>query len=218
VSLRNQDAVVKLDPDTSQIHWIAGVPENWPPSLQPYLLTPEAGTFAWQYHQHAAMTVPDGDRTALYLFDNGNWQSVPFSGIPPLAPPPGGAPLPDDLHSRVVRYDIDEDAMTIRQVWAFDASTVAGGSLFSSAVGDVDLLPTGSVLGVFGYLETIPGGKQTNEAAGWGDKSVRVIEFDPDGLEEIWHLHLRSDRAENTGGFTAYRAERITPLAGRIVD
>jgi hypothetical protein len=118
----------------------------------------------------------------------------------------------------VVRFDIDEEAMTIRQVWAFDASAVAGGSLFSSAVGDVDVLDNGSVLGVFGFLETIPGGQQTNEQAGWGSKSVRLIEFDPDGLEEIWHLHLRSDHDVNSGGFSAYRAERIPALAGRIVD
>ncbi len=218
VSLRNQDAVVKFDPDTSQVVWIAGTHENWPVEMQPYLLAPEGAPFAWHYHQHAAMTVPVGGLTALYLFDNGNWQTVPFTGIAPLAPPPAGAPLPAELYSRVVRYDIDEVAMTIRQVWAFDTSVVAGGSLFSSAVGDVDVLPTGSVLGVFGFLETIPGGQQTNEGAGWGDKSVRVIEFDPDSLEEIWHLHLRSDRTDNTGGFTAYRADRIPALAGRIVD
>jgi len=217
VSLRNQDAVVKIDPETpGEVAWIAGVPDNWPPAYQDELLTPEGSPFAWQFHQHAALFLDEGGTKRLLVYDNGNAQTTPYSGVPPLVLPNVGQPVPAGLRSRVVAYTIDETARTITQDWAFD--TPQGGALFTEAVGDVDLLPNGNALSTWGFLQTLPGGEVWYEEADRGSKGVRLIEFDPATLDEIWHVHLSTDRASNADGVTAYRSERIAPLAGRVID
>jgi arylsulfate sulfotransferase len=131
VSLRHQDAVVKIDA-TGALAWILGPHDNWSPDFQPYLLTPIGEPFAWQYHQHSPELTPAG---TLLLFDNGN-----FGASPP-------APALPDRHSRAVEYAIDEETMEVRQVWEYDA----GGTVFSAIVGDADHLPiTSNVLVHFG--------------------------------------------------------------------
>lgn len=218
LSLRHQDAVVKLDPDVpGAVVWIAGYPENWPAEFSDVLLSPVGSPFAWQYHQHAPLIVDDGGgKKTLILFDNGNVQTAPYSGETPLFVPPEGVPLPPGLQSRIVAYSIDEQAMTIAQSWEFDESSV--GTLFSEAVGDVDLLENGNVLSAWGFLQTQPGGQPWYGDVGLGAKAVRVIEIDPVTRDEIWHIHLTVDAALNEQGVTAYRAERIPSLSGRIVD
>ncbi len=218
LSLRHQDAIVKIDPDVpGDVIWIAGYPDNWSVEFADRLLAPVGSPFTWQYHQHAPMIVDEGNGTkTVIVFDNGNVRTAPYSGEAPMFVPPQGVALPPDLVSRVVAYTIDEQAMTIAQAWSFDRSTV--GTLFSEAVGDVDLLENGNVLSAWGYLQTLPGGETWYGEVGLGDKAVRVIEIDPVTMDEIWHIHLTVDAAINAAGITAYRAERIPTLAGRIVD
>jgi hypothetical protein len=218
LSLRNQDAVVKIDPDApGEVAWIAGVPDNWPPAFEHLLLTPVGSPFAWQFHQHAALFLDEGaGMKRLLVYDNGNAQTTPYSGVDPLVLPDVGQPLPAGLRSRVVAYTIDEPARTIRQDWTFD--TPQGGTLFTEAVGDVDLLANGNAVSTWGFLQTLPGGTVWYEDAERGSKGVRIIEFDPATLDEIWHVHLSTDRAVNEEGVTAYRSERIAPLAGRVID
>jgi len=218
LSLRHQDAVVKINQDVSgDLVWIAGNPDNWPVEYADRLLTPVGSPFKWQYHQHAPLIIDEGDGTkTMILFDNGNAQTSPYSGEVPLVLPDHGDALPAALMSRVVAYTIDEQAMTISQQWEFDR--IADGTLFAEAVGDVDVLENGNVLSAWGYLQTLPGGKTWYTQAGFGDKAVRVIEIDPVTLDEVWHIHLTVDGVVNPAGVTAYRAERIPALAGRVVD
>ena len=50
----------------------------------------------------------------LVLFDNGNYKASPFDGNPTV---------PDDENfSRGVEYEIDEEAMEVRQVWEYGES------------------------------------------------------------------------------------------------
>ena len=218
LSLRHQDAVVKIDPDVvGEVTWIAGYPDNWPAELADRLLTPVGAPFEWQYHQHAPLVADAGNgKKTLVVFDNGNAQAAPYTGEVPLVVPPEGVALPGELVSRIVAYTIDEQAMTIAQAWEFDR--IAAGTLFSEAVGDVDLLENGNVLSSWGFLQTLPGGQTWYGEAGFGDKAVRVIEIDPETLDEVWHVHLTVDAAINAAGVTAYRAERIPQLSGRVVD
>jgi arylsulfate sulfotransferase len=114
VSLRHQDALVKLDAE-GQLVWILGDPEGWRPDLAPYLLAPVGEPFAWPYHQHAPEIGPDG---VIAVYDNHT--------LPGVRGP-----------SRGVVYRVDELARTVSQV----RETPLGG-LFSAVMGDADLQPT----------------------------------------------------------------------------
>lgn len=208
VSVRHQDAIVKLDP-AGTVRWILGYPENWPSALAAKRLQP-VGDVQWPYHPHAPRFGPDGpngERT-LVLFDNGNHQAAPWTGIPPVTDP-------DLLQSRVVQFTIDEEAGTVRQDWAFDAP--AGGRLYSEAVGDATVMPNGHVLSVWGLLDRLPDGTP-NTVAGVGENSVRVIELDRDSVSEVEELYLWNEVSVNPRGWTGYRASRIPSLYGRVSD
>jgi hypothetical protein len=53
---------------------------------------------------------------------------------------------------------------------------------------------------------------------------VRIIELDPGpvatggAVAQIGELYLSTDADDNAAGWTAYRAQRIASLDGRIVD
>ncbi len=125
VSLREQDAVVKFSQETGELKWIIGPHDNWGPRFEQYLLTQVGEPFEWQYHQHAPKLLPNGN---ILIHDNGNFRASPFD--PPLDR--------QDNYTRAVEFEIDEQAMTIRQVWEYgkDAEEV----LYSGAGGDVDWL------------------------------------------------------------------------------
>lgn len=208
LSLRHQDAIVSLDPAAHELKWILGNSDNWIPPWSGKLLTPEAG-LRWQWHQHAAELGPDAPdgRRQLITFDNANWQASPFTDVEPLM-----APM-----SRVVQFGIDEVAMTVRMDWSYEVSTVTGTRLFSEAIGDADFLSNGNILSTWGMLDHQPDGS-TNLSAGLGNRTIRIIEFDPTTLEDVWHLYLTVPAEDNDDGWTAYRSERIPSLYGRAVD
>ncbi|MBA2321802.1 MAG: aryl-sulfate sulfotransferase, partial [Deltaproteobacteria bacterium] len=208
VSLRHQDAVVKIDAVTHELKWILGTPDNWLAPWSDRLLQPE-GDLRWQWHQHAAELGPDAPdgRRQLVVFDNANWQASPFTGDAPV----------EDPITRVVQFGIDEENLTVRMDWSYETSTVTGASMFSEAVGDADFLPNGHVLSTWGMLAALPDGTP-NEDAGLGNRSVRIIELDPTTLQDVWHLYLSVPGSANPDGWTAYRSERIPSQYGRTVD
>ena len=104
-SLRNQDAVIKYSRATGELVWILGNHANWE-GFEQYLLSPIGSPFEWQWHQHAPMVTSAG---TVLLYDNANFSASPFTG----APTTNAA----DNYSRAVEYRIDEDAMTVEQVW-----------------------------------------------------------------------------------------------------
>ncbi len=106
VSLRHQDAVVKIKRDTGQLVWICGPHERWVAPWTNYLLTPIGPNFEWNFHQHDPEITRRG---TLVMFDNGNYRVVP-----PTAPGPTSS-----FYSRAVEFDIDPVAMTIEQTWVY---------------------------------------------------------------------------------------------------
>lgn len=107
ISCRHLDAVVCLGYTDKELKWILGDPEGWPEELvAQYFFTPEGEDFEWQYEQHAAMVCPDGD---ILLFDNHQWGSKNKDKY--LAP--------EDSYSRGVKYKLDLEKRTIRQVFQF---------------------------------------------------------------------------------------------------
>lgn len=92
----------------------AGVPITDPAVLDGTATHPD---FEWAWYQHAPAVLPDG---TLLVFDNGDNR-----GYQQLGP-----------YSRAVIYRIDDQAMTIQQVWAYGWER--GAETFSRIVSDVD--------------------------------------------------------------------------------
>ena len=70
LSGRHQDAVINIDYDTLEINWILGDSTNFSKEYQKYFFKLINGE--WQWSQHAAMILPNGD---VFVFDNGNNKS-----------------------------------------------------------------------------------------------------------------------------------------------
>ncbi len=78
--------------------------------------------FLWPWTQHAPKLTPQG---TLFLFDNGYYRN--YTEVGPR------------FFSRAVEYRIDEDAMTVQQVWEYGRER--GNSTFAARVSDVDYHP-----------------------------------------------------------------------------
>ncbi len=107
LSGRHQDVVISIGYTSSELNWILGDPENWGVNMvSEYFFTPVGSDFEWQYAQHSAIVLEDGN---IFLFDNGNNRSkYRETDIPAY-----------NNYSRGVIYDIDTDNMTIKQVYQF---------------------------------------------------------------------------------------------------
>ncbi|MFM9970995.1 MAG: aryl-sulfate sulfotransferase [Burkholderiales bacterium] len=132
VSFRNQDAVMKIERSSGEILWILGNHEGWNDSLKKKLLRP-IGELRWPFHGHNPRVTPQG---TIVMFDNGIFQAMPFA---PMLPPA-------KTFSRGVEFEVDEKAMTVRQLWSSSAK-LDGDSVNSWAMGDAHRLPkTGNML------------------------------------------------------------------------
>ncbi len=144
VSMRHQNAVVKISRATGQLRWILGPPDNWGAEWQPYLLTPVGSPFFWQYGQHAPVFTPQG---TLIMNDNGNFRASPFA--PPVAD--------TNNYSRAVEYSINEQTMEVSQVWDY-GRTNATVRLYSDHEGNAEPEPkTGNVLIDFAAVSYVNG-------------------------------------------------------------
>ncbi len=200
-SSRHQDAVYKLTRDTHELVWLLANHHGWGEDWQPYLLTPAGAAdgeeFQWPYHQHAPELTASG---SLLVFDNGNYRASPGDGKTPLAW--------EETYSRAVEYRIDEDAMTVEQVWQY---VYPDARLYSVAVGDADLQEqSNNVLLVYGGLLGVDA--VTSADMGRGYFQARVIEIDRDAEDEVvFELDVHSTDPDGPG-WIVYRAERIDPI------
>jgi len=193
VSLRHQDAVVKLGADGA-LRWILGTPSGWQEPWSDAVLQP-VGDFDWHFHQHAVHLASDG---SLVMMDNGNMGRTPYD-----------EPTGDNARSRVVAYAVDEAAHTVEQLWAWEPPD----QLYSEAMCDADPLPgTDEVLAVFGFLQSEA--DSSNIDLGWGHRSARLMLFEPDLAEPSLDIRVRSDHAAEPEGWQTYRAEWLHSLYG----
>jgi arylsulfate sulfotransferase len=204
-SLRHQDAVVKYSRANGNLIWILGNHDNWE-GFEQFLLTPINAPFTWQYHQHAPMLTRAG---TVLLFDNGNLKASPFTGQPPVPP--------EINFSRAVEYRVDEQLMTIEQVWEYGANQ-SGELIYTPFIGDADALPeTGNVLITFGGICTINGVPSDN--IGPCHVSARIIEVDSATNRKVFDIFL-DDADPATTGYKVYRSDRIPtlyPLSGATI-
>lgn len=133
VLLRLQSAVLKIHRRTGEIMWILGPDHGWSPALRAKLLRPVGENFRHLFYGHNPRITPQG---TLTIYDNGLMQAFPFD-----------PPLPPHLtYARGVEYEIDEQAMTVRQVWT-SHDALSDDACFSWAMGDSWRLPvTGNML------------------------------------------------------------------------
>jgi len=141
LSGRHQDAIVNIDYDSGAINWIIGDPECWPEDMvEKYFFTPVGdGDFDWQYEQHGVMMLPDGD---IFVFDNGHYRAKKKENYIKNS----------ENFSRGVRYRIDTENMTIRQVWQYGKER--GPEFFSPYISNVEYYDEGHYMvhsGGIGY-------------------------------------------------------------------
>ena len=196
VSLRTQDAVVKVSRQTGDLVWILGTGDGWNADWNNYLLAPQ-GDLEWQYHQHAPMLTPTGN---ILLFDNGTFRARPFEGRASAA----------DSYSRAVEYAVDEETMRISQVWAY------GGPedeiFYSRAFGDADWLPiSGNVLVTDGGRTTDAEGRPTGDFVNdqaWA-RIVEVTHTTP--AERVFEIIIGYE-SKDSAGWYVNRSERLPSL------
>lgn len=160
VSMRHQDAVVKIGRTSRAVEWIVAPPENWAPEFQPLLLELQGPPRQHAYHQHTPRITPEG---TLLMFDNGTWRASAYER--PV--------VPDRFNvSRAVEFEIDEVAGTYEVVWSYGLGRSE--LLYSSIMGEAERLPeTGNTLVVFGFIHTADG------------PSWRVVEVDHQQPAEV---------------------------------
>jgi len=198
ISLRNENAVIKVDRATGNLKWILGPPADWGSAWQPFLLTPTTTPFDWNYGQHAAKLTPDG---TLILYNDNNYQASPFA-----------APVPDQQNvSSAVEYSIDETNMQVSEVWNTLWQTNQD-RLFTPYVGMVSWGPqTRNVLvtyGVVSYVNGVhPSAYSTNAA------ETRLIEYTHDAIPQIVSDVRFFDPTVTSSSYQGYFCYRAYMLA-----
>ena len=189
VSAAYQDAVVKVSMDTGEIIWILGTHENWREPWSDKLLTP-VGEVEWFWKQHAPTWTEHG---TLLIFDNNALASTPPEPTPPL----------ETRRSRAVEYRIDEEAMTVEQVWEYGPDDEL---FYAGYLGDVDWLSdSDTVLITVGARETDEYGVSVPLRQGqrWATL-IEVTHQQP--AQKVWHMDLKTDGV----GWAVYRAGRLS--------
>lgn len=125
LSGRHQDAVAVLNYKDGTLKYIVGSPEGWSEDMQKYFLKPVGDNFEWQWEQHAAKALPNGD---MIIFDNGNNKTKDHDAQVPA----------EQSYSRSVIYRIDREAKTIEQIWQYGKER--GSEYYSPYISDNDYL------------------------------------------------------------------------------
>ena len=127
VSLRNQSAILKIDRKTKNIKWILGRHDGWSEALQDKLLTP-VGDLLWPGYQHNPRMTHAG---TVILFDNrAHGGAMAFEERLPV----------HRNFSRGVEYEVDEETMTVRQVWT-SGDSQGDEPCYTNAMSDAWRLP-----------------------------------------------------------------------------
>ncbi|MCH8829380.1 MAG: aryl-sulfate sulfotransferase [Planctomycetes bacterium] len=192
VSVRHQDAVVKIDEKTNRIVWILANPHNWRGRWRRLLLKP-IGPLKWPYHQHAPKITSAG---TLLMYDNGNYQASPFQRK--LAA--------RENSTRVVEFAIDEKNLTVRQVWEYRGEP--GERYYCPLFGEADLLEkTGNILISDGGMIFDAQNQSTDQVP--GDRQwARIIELSRDGpTRKVFEIRI-GDENDRRVGWSLYRGKR----------
>jgi arylsulfate sulfotransferase len=131
--------------------------------------------FEWNWYQHAPKKLNDGE---LLLFDNGDTRNFKT----------------DSLYSRVVRYRIDETAMTVQQQWQYGKERGIG--TYSFIVSDVDFNEES------GNIIFSPGAITQD-----GPRHGKIIEIKANTADVLFEATITP---EQTSAVTFHRTERMS--------
>jgi arylsulfate sulfotransferase len=196
VSLRHQDCLIKLNFMTGEIRWILGDPAGWKEPWKSKLLAKQ-GDWIWPYHQHGPQLTSRG---TILMFDNGNYRAIP----------PAPATEADQNFSRVLELRVDENNMTVSQVWEYRGPDRE--PFYSPFYGEADELPrTRNILVTDGgHIETADG-RPADEIPS-DHQWARLFEITYETpAEVVWEVRLKTS-PERQLGWSVYRSERIESL------
>ena len=199
VSVRHQDAVVKISRATGEIVWILGDHSNWQAPWSDKLLAPRGET-EWQYHQHNVSVTANG---GILMFDNGTFRATPFDRP---------RPAPEN-YSRAVEFAVDSGAMEVRQTWAYDAGRDPG--YYAAFVGGAYRLPgTGNVFITYGGLTYEDDGtpSNNNQIHRVRTRLVEVTGGAP--AEKVFELSIEDPSETDAIRWFSFRSEHLPSLYG----
>lgn len=195
ISSRHQNSVIKIGRD-KEVKWILSDPRGWTGELAKKVLAPIDtkgkklkceegrcnGDFEWQATQHTAWAVPE--RGTVTVFDNGDAR---FNEQPAFQ---------SEKYSRAVEYKVNEDDMTVQQVWQYGKER--GYEWYGAITSEVHWQTDKGTMFIF------------NGSRGIADKklSASVIEIDPDNDKVKFEMSVKGNKA----GAVGYRAEIIKPM------
>lgn len=193
LSGRHQDIVINIDYSTLQINYIIGDPTNWKEDYLKYFLTPIGSTeFEWQYAQHAAMILPNGD---VFVFDNGNNKTKTGENAVPA----------NESYSRGVIYRVDKNNMTIEQIWQYGKEL--GSKFYSPYISDVDYIENNHYIVHSGGHSELKG-NTLNTPAGLGNvDKLTSTTIEIKNNREIFNLVLPTN---------IYRTEKLSAYANDV--
>ena len=195
ITVRHQDCVIKIDRHTGTLRWILGTPDSWSEPWQEKLLKPTED-MDWHWHPHDPSITSDG---AIMLFDNGESGAVPPSPRSDI----------NTCVSRVVAYCVDEEAMTVEQVWSLSGKNhKLPYSMYVS--GACELPTTGNVFATFGGVTLTKGTKERTNLPPLGHGSIELFEVTRDNDPQVlFHAEINNRDTEERDGWAAFRAEWI---------
>lgn len=196
VSFRHLDCLMKINWETKDIIWILGDHGGWGKAWQKYLLKP-VGDLSWTYHQHSPQLTPRG---TLMIYDNGNYRARPFNE----------ATMAPDNQSRVVEFEIDEEAMTVKQVFEFKG--IPGDEFYCPFYCEADWLPTTQNMLITdgGHIELKDGTPHDNVP---GERQwARIIEVTRSQPHEKVFEIICESKPGSEFGWSIYRSQRYRNL------
>ena len=181
LSSNAQSTIAKIKWPEGNIKWILSSPTEYLPKFQQYLLKPINEDFEYSYNQHDVNILPDYDDNPntidISVFDNGRQRPIVNK---------------DDKYSRLVHYRINEQDMTIKQIWQYGKERT--NELFSYSRSSFKLLPNANRLGLF--CITI----------NFNVSIERLVEVDKNS-NLIWDAEIFSKSA--TGNVLGYQVYRL---------
>lgn len=198
---RHQDAIINIDYDSGKLNWVIGDPEGWPEELvKKYFFKPvgDLSKFDWQYEQHSAVVLPDGD---VMCFDNGHWRSKVKEKYLEAK----------DNFSRGVRYRIDTDKMEIEQIWQYGKER--GAEFFSTYICNVEYYGEGHYMvhsGGTGFKNGVAMNRPATQAVTEGEDKITLNSIT---------VELKDDKVMYEMQIPAnyYRAEKLPLYCGEDV-
>lgn len=175
--------VFKFGRNNNRVQWILAPHKDWGVAWRDLLLQPldkngqpitdpdvidglkPHPDFEWPWGVHCPVLLPNGH---IMVFDNGYFRE--------FVARMGNS---EDLYSRAVEYEIDEEKMTVRQVWQYGKELGRDG--YAAAISGVDYLPqTDHRLFCPGMLNRFADGKSGG----------RVVEVDPHTGEVVFEMEM----------------------------